>query len=201
MGLMRIVMKNRFMFKAVFIILLIFSVTISAQEKELKAGPTQYKGGEPDFYMFPGRAALIVYSSLNNLYFECTTDSIIGPVYEVEEKRYTILFDTHPQVIEVKCPGYKSAIITTPALQPSDVVPYSVEPKLGENDPGMITVQFTVTPTDADFFVDFKKVDPTIPLKLSPGNHKIKIVKEGHPTFKQEIFVDESHYQFVFRLE
>ncbi len=176
-------MKNRFMFKAVFIILLIFSVTISAQEKELKAGPTQYKGGNPDFYIFPGRAALIVYSSLNNLYFECTTDSIIGPVYEVEEKRYTILFDTHPQVIEVKCPGYKSAIITTPALQPSDVVPYSVEPKLGENDPGMITVQFTVTPTDADFFVDFKKVDPTIPLKLSPGNHKIKIVKEGHPNF------------------
>lgn len=194
-------MKKRFMYKVVFFIFIVFSVTIMAQEKELKAGPTQYKGGEPNFFLFPDRAALIVYSSLDNLYFESTTDSIIGPVYEVEEKRYTVLFNTKPQIIEVKCPGYKSAIITTPALQPFDVVPYSVEPKLGENDPGMITVQFTVTPTDADFFVDFKKVDPTIPLKLSPGNHKIKIVKEGHPTFKQEIFVDESHYQFVFTIE
>lgn len=194
-------MKKRFMYKVVFFILSIFSVSILAQEKELKAGPTQYRGGEPNFFLFPDRAALIVYSSLDNLYFESTTDSIIGPVYEVDEKRYTVLFNTKPQIIEVKSPGYKSAIITTPALQPFDVVPYSVEPKLGENDPGMITVQFTVTPTDAELFVDFKKVDPSMPVKLSPGNHKIKIVKEGHPTFKQEIFVDESHYQFVFTIE
>jgi hypothetical protein len=194
-------MENRFFFKAAVFIFLILSISTVAQERELKAGPTQYKGGEPLFYIFPGKAALIVYSSLNNLYFECTTDSLIGPVYEAAEKRYTLLFNTDPQVIEVKCPGYKSAIINIPQLQASDVVPYSVEPNLGENDPGLISVNFTVTPADSELFVDFKKVDFSNPVKLSPGNHKIKIVKEGHPTFKQDIFVDETNYRFDFKLE
>ncbi|MBK8662107.1 MAG: hypothetical protein IPN18_10005 [Ignavibacteriales bacterium] len=97
--------------------------------------------------------------------------------------------------MKLECPGYKSAIITTPTSA-IRCCPLTCGTKLGENDPGMITVQFTVTLTDADFSSILKKVDPTIPLKLSP-NHKIKIVKEGHPTFKQKSLLMNPHYQFV----
>ena len=182
-------------------ILVLFSYPLFSQENELKAGPTQYKGGEPDFYIFPNRAALIVYSSLDNLKFKCTTDTIIGPVFEAAEKRYIVIFDTHDQVIEVSAPGFKPVLINIPPLQPSDVLPYSIEPKLAENDPGIIEVTFTISPPDAELFVDFKKTDHNLPVKLSPGNHKIKIIKEGRTPLKQEIFVDKEHKTFTVILE
>ncbi|MCA0389495.1 MAG: hypothetical protein LCH52_13485 [Bacteroidetes bacterium] len=184
-----------------FVIFILFAYPLASQENELKAGPTQYKGGNPDFYIFPGRAALIVYSSLDNLKFKCTTDTIIGPVFEAAEKRYIVIFDTHDQVIEVSAPGFKPVLINIPSLQPSDVLPYSIEPKLAENDPGIIEVTFTISPPDAELFVDFKKTDHHLPVKLSPGNHKIKITKEGKTPLKQEIFVDKEHKTFTVTLE
>ena len=65
---------------SLFTFFALISLPLFSQLNELMVGPTQYKGGEPDFYMFPGRAALIVYSSLDNLMFSSTTDTLIGPV-------------------------------------------------------------------------------------------------------------------------
>lgn len=179
----------------------LISLPVSPQLNELMVGPTQYKGGEPDFYMFPGRAALIVYSSLDNLMFSSTTDTLIGPVYEANEKRYIVLFDTHDQQIEVSALGFKAETIIIPPLQPSDVLPYSVEPRLHENDPGLILVAFVISPADSELFINFKKFEHTLPIKLSPGNHKIKVSREGKNTLKQEIFVDKEHTTFSLALE
>jgi len=179
-----------------FLALLLFSSEFSAQLKEFAIKETQPSGSVPVLVNFPGHAAVIIYSSVENISFESNTGGIIE--VKSESGKYLLVINAERQFITLKCRGFREEKISIPRLSPRDVRYYTVEAKLVQNQ--KLPVNFSVTPAGALIYINGKLHGVNTTLDLAPGLYDIRLEKHDFHTLDRKIQVTESDRFFSFTL-
>jgi len=155
----------------------------------------------PVFIDYPDDAAIIVTSSLTNLRFDSNVE-VIDDKSDAAAGEYRIIIRPFRQNISVQANGYKQLRFTVPVSQAREVLFYSIEPL--EEDVDLIPTFFALTPAqalDAAVFIDGQAVDVSRAANLEPGNHQLRIEKQGYRTISEVIEISSDQGIRSYNLE
>lgn len=155
--------------------------------------------GIPVFTEYPEEAGIIITSSLTNLDFESNMGGIVANQSQPNSGRYVLIIKPYTQIFVVNAPGFIQARFRVSNPEPRSVAYFTIEAK--EQAGGEIPVNFLVDPLPATLYVDNNQVDFSRPVPLSPGEHEIRIEKEGYRSVTQEIAVSLQQTLFRYSLQ
>ena len=179
----------------------ILSTLLFSQLKELDVKPVENRGGIPIFRDYPDKAGIIFYTQFDNLKFY-SSYGIVDVKGDPAGGKYVVIIEPVRQTIEVRAPGFKTEMIRLETLQPRDVMYYEVLPKKDEGISGVSDIAVTIqaTPKDASIFVDGTPVKNDSPVKLSIGDHDLRVEKPGYSPHSQRITVSPDNTIFKVNL-
>ncbi len=178
-------------------IILFVTVNIHSQLKEFEIKETTAPGSPPVFVNYPDDAALIIYSSIENITFESNIDAIAN--VRTEAGKYTIVVKTERQFITLKCHGFREGKLSVPKMTARDVKYYTIEAK--KTDADKLPVTIMTEPAGAQLYIDGAFSGVAATQMLSPGVHEIKAVKDNYKTTTKTIEVNQTNVFFTIALE
>lgn len=116
-------------FKMIFVMVLICSIQVFAQLNEMEVKSLPKPTSMPIFPNNPDDAALIFYSSIEELDFQSTTGGIVSVKVEATSGKYIVLVKTEKQIITIKKRGFREKKIRIFGLNAKDVNYYEIIPK------------------------------------------------------------------------
>ncbi|MBN1302665.1 MAG: hypothetical protein JW995_15710 [Melioribacteraceae bacterium] len=174
-----------------WLFILLGSILTQAQLKEFEVRQEEPPVSIPIFPSNPDDAAVIIYSSIPDLYFESNTGGIVDIKGDAREGKYILIVRPERQIITVKLRGFKEEQIRLMSLEAKSVKYYSVEEKkiLMTTEKGKFILN--TIPQGAEFVVDGLPIKATTPYEsdeFRAETYKITIKKNGYEA--QEIFLE-----------
>ena len=109
-----------------YLLLIVFQIQAYSQLNEFEITKIEPRGAIPVFRDYPEYAAIIIYSSLPDLYFTSNL-GLINMTYYDNESKYILIVRLDRQIIKVQLPNYMESSIKIPKLNQRDVLYYTVE--------------------------------------------------------------------------
>ncbi|MBU4444452.1 PEGA domain-containing protein [bacterium] len=172
----------------IFIFILITNSLAQLKEFEVKREPPPES--IPIFTNNPNEAAIIIYSSITNLYFESNMDGIVDDKSKPDEGKYTLLIRPIKQILTVKAKDYREGKFRIPNMEPREVLYYSIESKHGKGDFVLKTNPPGAT-LHIDGLPDFEGKTPFTFVDYIAQPYKIKIIKEGFEPLDTAITIEK----------
>jgi len=173
-----------------YIFIFILVTNSLAQLKEFEIKREKSPESIPIFTNNPNEAAIIIYSSITNLYFESNMDGIIDDRSKPDEGKYILLIRPIKQILTVKAKSYREGKFRIPNMEPRDVLYYSIESQYGRGDFILKTI-----PSGADIRIgglpDFVAKTPFTFVDYLAQPYKIKIIKEGFEPLDTAITIEK----------
>jgi hypothetical protein len=170
----------KLLYNIFFLITVFISISSQgfAQLKEFDIKREKPPESIPIFTNNPNEAAIIIYSSITNLYFESNMDGIVDDKSKPDEGKYTLLIRPIKQILTVKAKSYREGKFRIPNMEPREVLYYSIESKHGKGDFVLKTNPPGAT-LHIDGLPDFEGKTPFTFINYIAQTYKIKIRKEG----------------------
>lgn len=186
----------------IFFIITVFIISMSrqgfAQLKEFEIKELKPPPSIPVFINYPDNAALIIYSSLTNLYFESNMDAIVDDISTPQEGKYILIIrEKTKQIITVKAKGFREGKIKVPKLNAKEVKYYQIEQLIIE---GILAVQST--PEDAEVYINESLYGSTpYEGKFKKGTYEITLKKEMYYNLFQTVeVISDTTMEYFFDL-
>ncbi len=186
----------------IFFIITVFIISMSrqgfAQLKEFEIKELKPPPSIPVFINYPDNAALIIYSSLTNLYFESNMDAIVDDISTPQEGKYILIIrEKTKQIITVKAIGFREGKIKVPKLNAKEVKYYQIEQLIIE---GILAVQST--PEDAEIYINESLYGSTpYEGKFKKGTYKITLKKDMYYDLFQTVeVISDTTMEYFFDL-
>jgi len=178
----------------IFFIITVFIIFISkqgyAQLKEFDIKREKPPESIPIFTNNPDEAAIIIYSSITNLYFESNMDGIVDDKSKPDEGKYTLLIRPIKQILTVKAKDYREGKFRIPNMESREVLYYSIESQHGKGDFILKSI-----PSGADIHIsglpDFVAKTPFTFVDYLAQPYKIKIIKKGFEPLDTAITIEK----------
>lgn len=154
---------------------------------------------EAGFPEYPEEAVLRIQSNVPGLAFDSNMGGIVADRSRPAEGEYVLVIKAYTQIFTVQAPGFMQARFRVANLRPGGSRFYTIEP----SDPGgvLLPVNFRVDPQGASLFVNGSQEDPTRPVQLGEGEHRIRVEAAGRRTVNETIVVSRERTLFSYALE
>lgn len=122
-------------------LLLFITADVFPQLNEFIITPQPAPAVIPVFTSHPDKAAIIIYSSVDNITFDSNTDGIVKIMTDEISGTYTLIVYPERQFIKVKKRGFLEGLINIPPIETRQVLYYKIEQKINtEVEYGNISV-------------------------------------------------------------
>lgn len=175
--------------------LLVTALQAQLKNLDIKALPAEQT--IPLFPNHPDKAALIIYSSIENLTFRSNTGGIVSRSFN--NGKYILILAAETQSISVMTAGFIEGRIMIRNPIPKEVFYYSVMP--ADDDKNSIPVNIILEPKDAAVIIDGINYPAGKPINLKPGSHSLVIQKQGYQKAEEMINVSRENNLFRYELK
>lgn len=148
---------------------------------------------------YPEDAVLSIRSSIPGLKFDSNMGGIVADRSTPGEGRHVLVVEAYTQIFTVQAPGYIQARFPVASLRAGEVRAFTIEPSNPQDN--LLLVNFLVEPLGASLFVNGSQEDPSRPVQLAEGEHRIRVEAAGHRALNETIMVSRNQTLFPYSLD
>lgn len=172
--------------------ILLFSFESSAQLRQFVIKELPAPASIPLFTSNPNDAAIIIYSSIDDLLFSSNTGGISTVRRDTAGSKYSLLLKTEKQILTVQAPGFREAKLPVPKMNAKEVAYYSIEP-LNPVRSERGRFRLTTEPSGARFELDGLPIEEPTPFsseELLTGAYELKVYLPGYDTARVQLVIE-----------